>query len=48
MWDFLQIPESDRQFSAKVIEIVGADALMVKKGDAPAHKIFLSSVRAPK
>lgn len=37
----------DKQYSAKVLEIVNGDALMVKVGES-ARKIFLASIRPPR
>lgn len=44
----LQLSAKDKQFSGKVVEIVNADALMVKVGDGSVRKIFLSSIRPPR
>nr|CAG4649952.1 EOG090X01F7 [Sida crystallina] len=43
-----QVSVKDKQFSAKVVEIVNADALNVKMPDGSVKKIFLASIRPPK
>ena len=42
------IPIKSKNFSGKVVEIVNADALVVKLGDGTFQKIFLSSLRPPR
>lgn len=44
----VQLSAKDKQFSCKVVEIVNADALMVKLNDSSVKKIFLSSIRPPR
>jgi len=38
----------DKQFSGKVVEIVNADAIMVKLNDGSVRKVFLASIRPPR
>nr|CAG4646827.1 EOG090X01F7 [Megafenestra aurita] len=38
----------DKQFSGKVVEIVNADAMVVKLTDGSSRKIFLASIRPPR
>ena len=44
----LNIDVKDRNFTAKVVEVVNGDALNVKLADNTVKKIFLSSVRPPR
>nr|CAG4645365.1 EOG090X01F7 [Lynceus sp. MCZ IZ 141354] len=44
----VQISGKDKQFTAKVVEIVNADGLMVKLNDGSFKKIFLASIRPPR
>nr|CAG4641473.1 EOG090X01F7 [Eurycercus lamellatus] len=43
-----QLSGKDKQFNGKVVEIVNADALMVKLHDGSVRKIFLASIRPPR
>jgi staphylococcal nuclease domain-containing protein 1 len=43
-----QISEKDKEYRATVIEIVNADALMVRTADGAVKKVFLASIRAPR
>jgi staphylococcal nuclease domain-containing protein 1 len=38
----------DKNYTAKVVEIVNGDSLIVKMGDGSFNKIFLSSIRPPR
>ncbi|EEB10167.1 nuclease domain-containing protein, putative [Pediculus humanus corporis] len=38
----------EKEFSGTVVEVINGDALMVKVGNAPPRKIFLSSIRPPR
>ena len=40
--------EKDREFYGTVVEIVNADALVVKLQDGTLKKIFLASIRPPR
>eukprot|EP00731_Ephydatia_muelleri_P029856 Em0021g379a len=42
------IPIKSKNFIGKVVEVVNADALVVKLGDGTFQKIFLSSLRPPR
>ena len=42
------IPIKSKNFTAKVVEIVNADALVVKTPEGSFQKIFFSSLRPPK
>jgi len=38
----------EKEFSGTVVEVIGGDALMIKVGNLPPRKIFLSSIRPPR
>jgi len=42
------ISAKDKQFTGKVVEIVNADALVLKMNDGTTKKIFLASIRPPR
>ena len=42
------IPIKSKNFTAKVVEIVNADAMVVKTPEGSFQKIFFSSLRPPK
>lgn len=44
----LTIDAKEKEFQGKVVEVINADALMVKVGDGPPKKIFLASIRPPR
>lgn len=43
-----RIGSHDKEFTGKVVEIVNADAMVVKLGNGTLKKIFLASVRPPR
>nr|CAG4651604.1 EOG090X01F7 [Triops cancriformis] len=43
-----QLSGKDKQFVAKVVEVVNADAMVVKMNDGTYKKIFLASIRPPR
>nr|QBI71278.1 ebna2 binding protein P100 [Liposcelis bostrychophila] len=43
-----QLTGKEKEFSGTVVEVVGGDALMIKVGNLPPRKIFLSSIRPPR
>uniref|UniRef100_A0A0P5RPB4 Staphylococcal nuclease domain-containing protein 1 n=1 Tax=Daphnia magna TaxID=35525 RepID=A0A0P5RPB4_9CRUS len=43
-----QLSAKEKQFNGKVVEIVNADAIMVKLHDGTIRKIFLASIRPPR
>lgn len=44
----LPIDAKEKEFQGKVVEVINADAMMVKSGDKPPKKIFLASLRPPR
>ncbi|XP_075530608.1 staphylococcal nuclease domain-containing protein 1 [Dermacentor variabilis] len=44
----IPIDAKEQRFEGKVMEVINADALVVKVGDNELRKIFLSSIRPPK
>ncbi|KAK4295717.1 hypothetical protein Pmani_031744 [Petrolisthes manimaculis] len=44
----LGIADKDKEFTGKVVEVVNGDALVVKRQDGKAQKVFLSSLRPPR
>jgi len=42
------LTQRDREFSALVVEIVNADAIVVKTQDGTYKKIFIASIRPPR
>uniref|UniRef100_A0A1W7R9I0 Staphylococcal nuclease domain-containing protein 1 n=1 Tax=Hadrurus spadix TaxID=141984 RepID=A0A1W7R9I0_9SCOR len=42
------VSAEDREFQGKVIEVINADALVIKLGDGTSKKIFLASIRPPR
>jgi len=42
------VSTKDKQFGGKVVEIVNADAMVLKLGDGSFKKIFLASIRPPR
>jgi staphylococcal nuclease domain-containing protein 1 len=38
----------DKNYTAKVIEVINADGMIVKLADGSERKIFLSSIRFPR
>lgn len=44
----LTIDAKEKEFQGKVVEVINADAMMVKVGDGPPKKIFLASIRPPR
>jgi staphylococcal nuclease domain-containing protein 1 len=43
-----QISGKEKEYTATVVEVVNADALMVKTADGTVKKVFLASVRPPR
>lgn len=43
-----KIDDKDKEINGKVVEIVNADALIIKRGDGSLKKIFLASIRPPR
>jgi hypothetical protein len=43
-----QISEKEKEYRATVVEIVNADAMMVKTADGTVKKVFLASIRPPR
>ncbi|CAG0887351.1 unnamed protein product, partial [Darwinula stevensoni] len=43
-----QIQAKDKQFSGKVVEVINADAMVIKLNDGTLKKVFLSSIRPPR
>jgi len=43
-----KVADKDKEFTAKVIEIVNGDALVVLKNDGTQKKVFLASIRPPR
>jgi len=44
----LKLSDKDKEFTGRVVEIVNADALVVKRNDGTAKKVFLASLRPPR
>ncbi|KAH7939386.1 hypothetical protein HPB52_011695 [Rhipicephalus sanguineus] len=44
----IPIDAKEQRFEGKVVEVINADALVVKVGDNELRKIFLSSIRPPR
>ncbi|XP_077528876.1 staphylococcal nuclease domain-containing protein 1 [Haemaphysalis longicornis] len=44
----IPIDAKEQRFEGKVVEVINADALVVKVGDKEHRKIFLSSIRPPR
>lgn len=42
------IEAKEKEFQGRVVEVINADAMMIKVGDGPPKKIFLSSIRPPR
>lgn len=42
------IDAKEKEFQGKVVEVINADAMMVKVGDQTPKKIFLASIRPPR
>lgn len=42
------IDAKEKEFQGKVVEVINADAMMVKAGDQTPKKIFLASIRPPR
>lgn len=42
------IDAKEKEFQGKVVEVINADAMMVKVGDQSPKKIFLASIRPPR
>lgn len=44
----LTIDAKEKEFQGKVVEVINADAMMVKVVDQSQKKIFLASIRPPR
>lgn len=42
------IDAKEREFQGKVVEVINADAMIVKLSDGSTKKIFLASIRPPR
>lgn len=42
------IDANEKEYTGKVIEVINADAMMVKLADGSTKKIFLASIRPPR
>lgn len=42
------IDAKEKEFQGKVVEVINADAMMVKVGDGSPKKISLASIRPPR
>jgi hypothetical protein len=43
-----QISGKEKEYTATVVEVVNADAMMVKTADGTVKKVFLASIRPPR
>ena len=44
----VKLSDKDKEFHGKVVEIVNADAVIVKRPDGTLKKYFLASIRPPR